>query len=89
MRVIAIEGGVFISGKLVELTTDPKLAITFNLATKAIALKVTWYFYINAFSFNWGFFYRHWRLFKGWSSKKIIKEWPINNGITKRYVIFE
>jgi hypothetical protein len=65
------------------------LSVAVNVQTKSIVLSVTWYFYLNAFSFEWGFFYRYWRLFKGWSSRKIIAKWPISNGITKKYLIYQ
>lgn len=89
IRAIAIEGGVFIGGTLVRLSTDPKLSLALNIKSKALTTSVVWYFYIKAFSFEWGFFYRYWRLFKGWSDRKIIKKWPVSNGITKSYLIYK
>lgn len=89
VRAIVIEGGVFISGDLVKLSTDPKLSIGLNIQTKSIVTHVTWYFYIKAFYMEWGFFYRYWKLFKGWSGRKIISKWPISNGITKKYLVYQ
>lgn len=89
VRAVAIEGGVYIGGTLVSLSTDPKLAIALNLLTKIATPKITWYFYINAFQFEWGFFYRYWRLFKGWTGKKIIAKWTISNGITQTYLVYK
>ena len=89
VRAIAIEGGAYISGTLVRLSTDPKFAFSLNLSTKAVTTSVTWYFYINAFSFEWGFFYRYWTFWSGWSGRKTIAKWPITNGITKQYLIYK
>lgn len=89
IRAIAIEGGVFIGGDLVKLSTDPQFKLSLNLLKKTITAKIEWYFYLNAFQFEWGFFWRYWRLFKGWSDRKIIKSWPITNGITQKYLIYK
>lgn len=89
VRAIAIEGGVFISGELVKISTDPNISVSLNIQTKSISTKITWYFYLKAFYMEWGFFYRYWRLFKGWTGRKIIKKWPISNGITKKYLIYK
>lgn len=51
VRAIAIEGGVYIEGTLVNLSTDPKLAIAYNLITKSVVPTITWYFYVKAFKF--------------------------------------
>lgn len=51
VRVLAIEGGVFIDGTLVNLSTDPKINVTYNLQTKVVTPKITWYFYVKAFKF--------------------------------------
>lgn len=87
LRVIAIEGGVYIKGTLVSVRTDPKLILKYIFAQKILELTVDWKFYLKAFSFKWGFFWRYWRLFKGWTDKKIIVEYPITNGIQKTYPI--
>lgn len=89
VRLIAIEGGAFIGGTLVNLSTDPKMILAFNLQTKVVTPKITWYFYVKAFKFEWGFFYRYWRLFSGWSGKKIIAKWPISNGIMQTYLVYK
>lgn len=89
VRLIAIEGGAFIGGTLVNLSTDPKMILAFNLQTKVVTPKITWYFYVKAFKFEWGFFYRYWTLFSGWSGKKIIAKWPISNGIMQTYLVYK
>ncbi len=89
VRAVVIQGGVYIGGTLVRLSTDPKLNVAVNVRTQNIITHVTWYFYLNAFSFEWGFFYRYWRLFSGWSSRKIIAKWPVTNGITQQYLIYK
>jgi hypothetical protein len=88
VRAVAIEGGVFIKGTLVNLSTDPKLAIAYNLQTKTVTPTISWYLYIKAFKFEWGFFYRYWSPFS-WSGKKIISKWPISNGITQTILIYK
>jgi len=44
---------------------------------------------LRAFSFKWGFFWRYWRLFKGWSDRKIIAEYTISNGIEKTFTALD
>lgn len=90
LRVVAIEGGVFIQGTLVSVRTDPKVILKFTTipnTPKTLLATVDWKFYLRAFSFKWGFFWRYWRLFKGWSSKKIIAEYTITNGIQKTFTV--
>lgn len=79
LRAIVVEGGVFIKGTLVSLRTDPKLVLKYFYMTNKLNVALSWYFYVRAFSFKWGFFWRYWRLFSGWSSKKIIAQWTISN----------
>jgi len=89
LKVVVVEGGVYIKGTLVRLSTDPKLNVALDISSNSITTHITWYFYIKAFAFEWGFFYRYWRLFKGWSDKKIIASWPINNGVTQTFLILK
>ncbi len=86
LRVIAIEGGVFISGTLVDAGTDPRITLSYYFAKKYINVVAQWYFWINAFNYNWGFYYKTWSFWNGWSSRKIIKQWTIN-GVYGKWVI--
>jgi hypothetical protein len=86
LRVIAVEGGVFIKGTLVSVRTDPKVILKYKYTQKILELTVDWKFYLRAFSFKWGFFWRYWKPFS-WSGKKIIAEWTISNGIQKTYPV--
>jgi len=86
IRVVVIEGGVFMSGTLVEVGTDPKITLSYYFTKKYINILAQWYFWINAFNYKWGFYYKTWRLFKGWSGRKIIKQWTIN-GVYGKWVI--
>jgi hypothetical protein len=79
VRAIAVEGGVFISGTLVSVRTDPKLVLKYFYLIKKLNITLNWNYYLRAFAFKWGFFWRYYKLFKGWSDKKIIAEWNINN----------
>ena len=72
---------------MVSVRTDPTLTLAYKYLLKQLNVNVKWNFILRAFAFKWGFFWRYWRLFKGWSSKKIIKEWPISNGIATTYPI--
>jgi hypothetical protein len=89
LRAVVVEGGVFIKGTLVSLRTDPKVILKYKYAQKLLELTVVWKFYLRAFSFKWGFFWRYWRLFKGWSDKKIIAEYTISNGIEKTFTALD
>ena len=84
LRLVVVEGGVYIKGTLVSVRTDPKVILKYLLQKKILELTVDWKFYLRAFSFKWGFFWRYWRPFK-WSDKIIIKEYPISNGIEKTF----
>ena len=86
LRVLIVEGGVFIGGTLVSVRTNPKLMFAYNYAQKKVSVIVDWKFYLRAFSFKWGFFVRYFS-WTGWSNKIIIKEWPISNGIEKTFVV--
>lgn len=86
LRVVVIEGGVFITGTLVKLKTDPTLALSYYWVNKKITILAQWFFEINAFQYDWGFFYRTWGLFSGWSGKKIIAKWTIK-GLYAKYTI--
>ena len=72
-----------------RLSTDPQFKLSLSLLTKTLTTSIEWYFYLKAFQFEWGFFWRYWRLFKGWSDRKIIKKWPVTNGITQKYLIYK
>ena len=86
LRVLAVEGGGYISGTLVRVRTDPTATLYyyFQPAHKFIIVLVCWYFEILAFQFEWGFKWRYW--FFGWKPWKIIAKWNIN-GIYKKYKI--
>jgi hypothetical protein len=43
IRVIVIEGGVFISGTLVKLKTDPTLALSYYWSAKKINVSTKWF----------------------------------------------
>jgi hypothetical protein len=73
LKVVAIEGGVFMSGTLLNAGTDPKFTLSYYFKAKYINIFAQWYFWVNAFKYNWGFYYRNWSLWSGWSQKKIIK----------------
>ena len=79
IRVIVVEGGVFIKGTLVSVRTDPKLVLTYYYSAKKLNVTLSWYFYFRPFAFTWGFFWRYWRLFRGWSDRKIFAQWVISN----------
>lgn len=51
IRAVVIEGGAFIGGTLINLSTDPKMELAYNLQTKAVVPTITWYFYVKAFKF--------------------------------------
>jgi hypothetical protein len=90
LRAVVVEGGVFIKGTLVSLRTDPKVILKYKYAQKLLELTVVWKFYLRAFSFKWGFFWRYWRLFKGWSQKQIIPpEYTISNGVEKTFTALD
>lgn len=78
LKVIAIEGGVFITGTLLNAGTDPKIQLTYYYTKKTVNVLAQWYFWINAFNYKWGFYYRTWSFWSGWSGRKIISQWNIN-----------
>ncbi len=88
VKVIAIEGGVFISGTLVNAGTDPKFTLTYYFQAKPRYLNINaqWYFWLNAFNYKWGFYYKTWSFWSGWSGRKIIKQWTIN-GVYGKWAI--
>ena len=88
IRVLFIEGGVFIKGTLVRAKTDPKVTAIFDFPKQKISLKVVWYAELYAFEADWGFFYRRWRIRKGWTGRKIIKKWEIDS-IYKKWKLYE
>lgn len=87
LRVVAVEGGVYIKGTLVSVRTDPKLILEFKTtAPKSLKVTIDWKFYLTAFQFKWGFFWRY-RKLKGWSDKKAIAEYTITNGIERTFPV--
>jgi len=66
--------------------TDPTLKFVYKYALQKLVVTLNWKYVLKAFAFEWGFFWKHWT-WKGWSKKKIIKKWPISNGINKTYQI--
>jgi hypothetical protein len=89
VKVIAIEGGVFISGTLLNAGTDPKFTLSYfwQEVPRRINIAWEWYFWLNAFNYKWGFYYKTWSLWSGWSGRKIIKQWTINGVYGKWAVI--
>jgi hypothetical protein len=72
---------------LVKLTTDPTVTLSYYwLYVKKINILAQWYLYINAFQYDWGFFYRYWTFWSGWSGRKIIAKWTIN-GLYAKYTL--
>lgn len=49
LRIIAIEGGVYIKGTLFKVSTDPTLSLKYKLGTKQLAITALWKFYLKAF----------------------------------------
>jgi len=60
IRVIIIEGGVFMKGNLVKAAADPKVALAHNLVKKYTSVTAKWCFWINAFQYKCEFIYRTW-----------------------------
>lgn len=44
IRAVVIEGGVFISGTLVKVRTDPTLSLSYYWANKKISVLAQWFF---------------------------------------------
>lgn len=86
VRVVAIEGGAFITGTLVNAGTDPRVALTYYFNQRYINVMARWDFWVNAFRYNWGFYYRTYSFWSGWSSRRVINQWTIN-GVYGRWVI--
>ncbi len=86
LRLIAIEGGVFMAGTLLNAGTDPKITLSYYFAKKYISILAQWYFWINAFNYKFAFYYKKWSFWSGWSGRKIIKQWTIN-GVYGKWVI--
>lgn len=86
VRVVAIEGGAFISGTLVNAGTDPRFTLNYYFSQRYINVVARWDFWVNAFRFNWGFYYKIRSIWSGWSSRRVISQWPIN-GVYGRWVI--
>lgn len=86
VKVIAIQGGVFIKGTLVKVATDPTFTLAYYFPAKQIKVYARWYFWLYAFQYKWGFFYKYWTFWKGWSKEKIIKQWTIKH-VFKKYTI--
>ncbi len=87
VKVVAVEGGVFIAGTIVKVSTDPTCTLYYYLQPqhKFIIFWIKWYWEILAFQFEWGFKWRYW--FFGWKPWQIIAKWTISNGITQKYQI--
>lgn len=86
VRVVLVEGGVFLDGTLVKVGTDPSVTLSFYWYSKCINVVVSWYFWLHAFQYKWGFYWRYWKPFS-WSSKKIIAQWNIGNGYYQKWQI--
>jgi hypothetical protein len=87
VKVIAIEVGVFIYGTLVSAGTDPKLTLSYYFGQKYVNLAVEWYFWVNGFNIKWGFYYKTWSLWSGWSARKIKKQWTVSQVYGKWVVL--
>lgn len=87
LRLLVIEGGVFMNGVLLKVGTDPALSLYYYFSQKKLKIITTWYFWILTFQYKWGFFYRYWKFWSGWSSKKIIKQWNIKGYYGKWKII--
>jgi len=75
------------NGTLVKATTDPKVSLVYNFGGNNTTVITKWYFWISAFQYKWGFYYRYWRLFKGWTGDKIIAQWSTNGPVGKWAII--
>jgi len=53
--------------------TDPTLKFVYKYALQKLDVSLAWKFDLKAFAFKWGFFWRYWTFWDGWSNKKIIK----------------
>jgi hypothetical protein len=87
VRAVVIEGGAFIAGTLVSAGTDPTVTLAYYIPQRKINVLAQWYFWINAFNFKWGFYYKTWSLWSGWSGMKIISQWTINGVYGKWNII--
>lgn len=85
IRVGIAEGGAYVSGTLVSLKTEPTLAI--NFVPNALNGKIDWQLTLNAFSFNWGLYYK-WCYFFGCWKRNSITSWKISQGLTKNWSIY-
>lgn len=70
------------------MTTDPTATASYYFLQKKLELKIKWYAELKAFEANWGFYWRRWRLFKGWTGKMIIKQWKLKS-VYKKWKIWE
>jgi hypothetical protein len=77
VRILAVEGGVYLKGTLVSGKTDPTAIAKYYFSQQKIVLQAKWKAYLNTFQATWGFFWRRWRLFGGWTGRKIIKSWKL------------
>ena len=87
IRLVVVEGGVFIKGTLVKARTDPTATAKYFFSQQKIELIVIWYAELMAFNANWGFYWRR-RKLGGWTGKMIIKQWSLNS-IYKKWLLYQ
>ena len=87
LKLVVVEGGVFIEGTLFRGKTDPQVTAIYKFAQQQIELKLKWWAELWTFEAYWGFYWRRWRLFKGWPGKMIIKKWKLKSNFYKWKII--
>lgn len=85
IRVGIAEGGVYLGGTIVSIRTEPTL--TLLLLFNKINGSAVWKLKLNAFSFNWGLYYK-WCYFFGCGSRKTLTSWIVTQGVSSTYTIF-
>lgn len=85
IRVGIAEAGVYLGGTIVSIRTEPTLSLILNFSK--ISGSAVWKLKLNAFSFNWGLYYK-WCYFFGCGSKKTITSWTVTQGVSSTYTIF-
>ena len=76
-RAGLIEGGVFISGTLAKVKTDPKVTVIMDASKKLLTLKVSWYAELLNSKFDWGFFFRGRKIRGQWGPRRSIDKWTV------------
>lgn len=77
LRLLVIEGGVYISGTIARALAEPSLSGLIvsspNRLVGTAMIRVT----IYPLNFSWGFYYRYWRFWGGWTGHIPITTWNI------------